>query len=140
MNMGIKSGTLRKRLSESIKKKILCRNQLLLTIAYLHRYKTDDVELQKNIDDMENKLAELLVRYDGKEVKADIQNVINSITDRYIPSKQQAISVMKLIIKEEYIGYQRYFIKDSLLKFRRYSGKAKSKPKFNRLSAADLKN
>lgn len=137
----IKSGTLRRAIQESIEQKIISKNLLLLTIGYLQKYSTDDPEIQKQLDSTKQEIAKLLIRYEGQQIKADIQEVVRGITAEYLLSEDQAKAVIKMVLEKQYRCYQRYFIKDCLLRFRPENNKAdrEQKPKYNRLSAAELK-
>ena len=85
--MAIKSGTLRRKFDEAITKKILCKNSLLLTIAYYH----------KNDNISRDKLVSVLLKY-NQDGKKDIVDTIKSITDEYIPSYIQAEKFYQFVI------------------------------------------
>ena len=74
--MGIKSGTLRRKFDEAITKKILCKNALLLTIAYHHK---------QNDNEKRDKLVSVLLKYD-KNGKQNIIDTLQTITSKSILS------------------------------------------------------
>lgn len=122
--MAIKRGTLRRKFDEAMNKKTLCKNALLLTIAYYHK-------LNDNIS--RDKLAAVLLKYD-KQGRQYIIDTIKSITDEYIPSYIQAEKFYQFVMNKEYKLYSSNFIPDKLLKF-----KTDSKPKEKYFSAKELK-
>lgn len=124
--MGIKSGTLRRKYDEAMNKKTLCKNSLLLTIAYY--YKQNDNEKRE-------KLVFVLLKYD-KNGKQDIIDTIKSITDEYIPSYIQADKFYQFVMNKEYKLYSSNFIPDKLLKFKTDSDQSYKK---KYLSAKELK-
>lgn len=123
--MAIKSGTLRRKFDEAITKKILCKNALLLIIAYYHR------QNNKNRDE----LAAVLLKYD-KQGKQDIIDTLQTITDEYIPSYIQSDTFYKFVMGKEYKLYSSNFISDKLLKFKIDSDHSQKK---KYLSAKELK-
>lgn len=124
--MGIKSGTLRRKYDEAITKKILCKNALLLTIAYYHK---------RNDNEKRDKLVSVLLRYD-KQGKQDIIDTLQTITDEYIPSYIQADKFYQFIVNKEYQLYISNFIPDKLLKFKTDADNSQKKKYF---SAKELK-
>lgn len=93
--MAIKRGTLRRKFDEAMNKKTLCKNALLLTIAYYHK-------LNDNIS--RDKLAAVLLKYD-KQGRQYIIDTIKSITDEYIPSYIQAEKFYQFVMNKEYKLY-----------------------------------
>lgn len=125
--MGIKSGTLRRKYDEAMNKKTLCKNSLLLTIAYYHK---------QNDNEKRDKLVSVLLKYD-REGKQDIIDTLRTITDEYIISYQQAEQFYKFVTNKEYIMYQNNFIPDKLLRFKNDSENQSQKKKY--FSAKELK-
>lgn len=125
--MGIKSGTLRRKFNEAIQKRILCKNGLLLTIAYFHK---------QNDNEKRDKLTAVFLKY-NKNGKQDIVDTLRTITDEYIISYQQAEQFYKFVTNKEYIMYQNNFIPDKLLRFKNDSENQSQKKKY--LSARELK-
>lgn len=103
----IKSGTLRRKFNESIDKKTLCKNALLLGIAYF-----DKQDNSKYRDD----LSKVFLKYE-KNGKQEIIDTIKSITDEYLLSYQQADTFYKFVSDKKYNMYQNNFIPDKLLRF-----------------------
>ena len=124
--MGIKSGTLRRKYDEAMNKKTLCKNALLLTIAYYHK-------LNDNIS--RDKLAAVLLKYD-KQGKQYIIDTLQTITDEYIPSYIQADKFYQFVVNKEYQLYISNFIPDKLLKFKTDADNSQKKKYF---SAKELK-
>ena len=124
--MGIKSGTLRRKFDEAITKKILCKNALLLTIAYHHK---------QNDNEKRDKLVSVLLKYD-KNGKQNIIDTLQTITDEYIPSYLQVNQFYQFVMNKEYKLYSSNFIPDKLLKFKTDSDQSQKKKYF---SAKELK-
>ena len=125
--MGIKSGTLRRKYDGAITKKILCKNALLLTIAYYHK---------QNENEKRDKLVSVLLKYNNKNGKQDIIDTIQNITDEYIPSYIQADRFYQFVVNKEYQLYISNFIPDKLLKFKTDADNSQKKKYF---SAKELK-
>ena len=124
--MGIKSGTLRREFDKAITKKTLCKNALLLTIAYYHK---------QNNNEYRDKLVSVLLKYD-KSGKRDIIDTLQTITDEYIPSYIQAGNFYTFVTNKEYKIYISNFISDKLLKFKTDADQSQKKKYF---SAKELK-
>ena len=124
--MGIKSGTLRRKYDEAMNKKTLCKNSLLLTIAYYHK---------QNDNEKRDKLVSVLLKYD-KNGKQDIIDTIKSITDKYLPSYIQAEKFYQFVVNKEYQLYSNNFIPDKLLRFKADADQSQKKKYF---SAKELK-
>ena len=124
--MAIKSGTLRRKFDEAMNKKTLCKNALLLTIAYYHK-QNDNIK--------RDKLVSVLLKY-NQDGKQDIIDTIKSITDEYIPSYIQAEKFYQFVINKEYKLYSNNFIPDKLLKFKTDADQSQKKKYF---SAKELK-
>lgn len=124
--MAIKSGTLRRKFDEAITKKILCKNSLLLSIAYFHK---------QNNNEYRDKLVSVLLKYD-KNGKQDIIDTLQTITDEYIPSYIQADKFYQFVMNKEYKLYSSNFIPDKLLKFKTDADQSQKKKYF---SAKELK-
>ena len=124
--MGIKSGTLRRKFDEAMNKKILCKNGLLLSIAYYHK---------QNDNEKRDKLVSVLLKYD-KNGKQDIIDTIKSITSEYLLSYIQADKFYQFVMNKEYKLYSSNFIPDKLLKFKTDSDQSQKK---KYLSAKELK-
>ena len=119
--MGIKSGTLRRKYDEAMNKKTLCKNALLLTIAYYHK-------LNDNIS--RDKLAAVLLKYD-KQGRQYIIDTLQTITDEYLPSYIQAEKFYQFVINKEYKLYSNNFIPDKLLKFKTDADQSQKKKYFS---------
>lgn len=124
--MAIKSGTLRRKYDGAITKKILCKNALLLTIAYYHK---------QNDNEKRDRLVSVLLKYD-REGKQNIIDTLQPITDEYIPSYIQAEKFYQFVINKEYKLYSNNFIPDKLLKFKTDADQSQKKKYF---SAKELK-
>lgn len=124
--MGIKSGTLRRKYDEAMNKKTLCKNSLLLTIAYYHK---------QNDNEKRDKLVSVLLKYD-KNGKQDIIDTLQTITDEYIPSYIQAEKFYQFVVNKEYQLYSNNFIPDKLLRFKADADQSQKKKYF---SAKELK-
>ncbi len=124
--MAIKSGTLRRKFDEAITKKMLCKNSLLLSIAYFHK---------QNNNEYRDKLVSVLLKYD-KNAKQNIINTIKSITDEYLPSYIQADKFYQFVVNKEYQLYSNNFIPDKLLRFKVDADQSQKKKYF---SAKELK-
>ncbi|MBR1862623.1 MAG: hypothetical protein IJ806_00865 [Ruminococcus sp.] len=123
--MAIKSGTLRRKIDESIDKKIISNNLLLLLIAYLKQKPANNDKLKK--------YADLLLLY-GRLDKGQIISKVHSIKadNNYCMSEGQADRVITFIdnaLKNKSVRYNRYYIKDSLLKCYGSKGNYKSSAK-----------
>ena len=124
--MAIKSGTLRRKYDGAITKKILCKNALLLTIAYYHK---------QNDNEKRDKLVSVLLKYD-KNGKQNIIDTLQTITDEYIPSYIQAEKFYQFVMNKEYKLYSNNFIPDKLLRFKADADQSQKKKYF---SAKELK-
>lgn len=124
--MAIKSGTLRRKFDEAITMKKLCKNALLLAIAYYHK---------QNDNISRDKLVSVLLKYD-KQGKQDIIDTIKSITSEYLLSYIQSDKFYQFVMNKEYKLYSSNFIPDKLLKFKTDSDQSQKK---KYLSAKELK-
>ena len=86
--MAISTGTLRKKFNESLEKRILCRNSLLMTLAAM---KGNSVYTQ---DDRE-KVAKILI--DNGSTKEDVLKIVPQIEKNYIPTNAQVDKILEHI-------------------------------------------
>ena len=104
----------------------MCKNALLLTIAYHHK---------QNDNEKRDKLVSVLLKYD-KNGKQNIIDTLQTITDEYIPSYLQVNQFYQFVMNKEYKLYSSNFIPDKLLKFKTDSDQSQKKKYF---SAKELK-
>lgn len=121
--MAISTGTLRKKFNESLEKRILCRNSLLMTLAAM---KGNSVYTQ---DDRE-KVAKILI--DNGSTKEDVLKIVPQIEKNYIPTNAQVDKILETISGK--YTYNRDYIADKFLRTvnQKDLGTAKSKKRWER--------
>lgn len=103
--MPIKTGKLRRKYNEALERKIICRNALLISLAYMEGSKQYSVNEKKTI-------AVILINY-GTTV-SEIERIIPQITSEYYPTSAQIARLFK-VIAEDY-NYEKDFIENKYLK------------------------
>lgn len=130
---GIKSGTLRRAYYKALDEHIVCRNQIIITLAAM--------ETRVYAEEDKLKLARILKDngYDG----VYIRKVINQVTIDYFPTTEQTDKLLD-VVSGEY-QYQEGYIKDLLMKCIKEEDLKQNEvvpaaPKAKNLSGKEIKN
>ncbi|MGN1124765.1 MAG: hypothetical protein ACI4S3_03540 [Candidatus Gastranaerophilaceae bacterium] len=109
---GIKSGTLRRKYNDALKEKVVCRNQILITLAAM------DSDIYKDLYTDIDRLSLARIFLDNGYEKEFIQKYISlikpQVTYEYFPTKDQMDTLLDNITSE--YKYEDGYIKDILLR------------------------
>lgn len=135
---GIKSGTLRNTYNDALNNRIVCRNQILITLAAM------ESEDYKSLYSSEQKLSitKVLLKngYEKDFILKYIRMIIPQITDEYFPTKAQINRFLDTVSGD--YTYREGYIKDILLKSVDFEDLTQSKKKKRvkkRFNAQELK-
>ena len=110
--MPIKSGTLRRAYQETLEKRIICKNMLLMSLAFM--------QSSKEYPDTEKIQIARILRDHGYSIEY-IETILPQIEKEYFPSKEQIAYLLQVIKTEEYSFREKNdegkaYIKDMLLR------------------------